>query len=891
MPTVRGTDPAVEEHFLGALYRGGELLASGKIIEAREHLEKAHELEPKNEKAQNLLGLTYFKLGLFDLAAQVYGQLVQENPADPTLRVNLGLVHLKTSDLERSIREFETATDLEPGHKKAHNYLGLALAQRGDYQRAREHFLLAGSEQMAEKMERAVQLRSSPSITIDLSPASERAPTATDRPLPPLASPLATEPPPTPPELPAVQERGETLEASPDAPSRLAHASSEAAALPAPSSTETPALLTHAPTEAPPAVLPPTSAETPADLASAPSEALAVLAPAPAEPPVDLSPTSVEPPVVLERAPAEAPAVPVPTSAEAPAPLVPSSTETPAALAPAPAEAPSGESAVPSEAPSTASPITSLASDWGDHVPETSAAMALPEFVIEEVPEVQGPEPFQFTGDEPAASRSMDDAHLIPVDDALEPVDVHMEHLPPDGAPIPSLGAEVGRRSSPLPTAPEGSMWMTEHLADIPLQPEPRPAASSDSGPVWSPAPWVDAAPPGPAEPHWEPPPEGVSWSNEAPTDLGALGTSEPAAGALAGASGSGTFEPEAGDTAPMGARWDSEATPVPSSAAPWSSRETPVVPPVGPPDGSTPRGDGASPEGPALTPEAIAEAVARDAPSHWTEPGLAPSETPTPPEGPSDDSHWVMKPVSAVLANTTRQRAPVTETWVPRAAPAPSPGFSAMPSQRLAELGDPSSWAHESTDDPFQLGPAGLAVTVGGEMLLRMAGLVAMMGSLQVRPEPRRRRGRPTAEPFGEGPWQLHRVSGHGVVYIEGTSGFHSLDLSDQGAASVDDDGAYLREELVFAFEESVAFDNGRLTDELGQCLELVHLAGHGRVLLRLDGGLKAMPVPPGTPTLVPVSRLVGWFGRVTPRLVALGGQGAVELTGDGFALLLTPG
>ena len=35
----------------------------------------------------------------FDRAAEVYELLVRENPADPTLRVNLGLVYLKTNQL------------------------------------------------------------------------------------------------------------------------------------------------------------------------------------------------------------------------------------------------------------------------------------------------------------------------------------------------------------------------------------------------------------------------------------------------------------------------------------------------------------------------------------------------------------------------------------------------------------------------------------------------------------------------------------------------------------------------------------------------------------------------------------------------------------------------
>ncbi|MBN8228237.1 tetratricopeptide repeat protein [Corallococcus macrosporus] len=145
-----------EEEFQQQLHRGAELLGAGKVTEAKDFLERAHQLQPRHEKAQNLLGLSYFKLGLFDRAADLYEMLVRDNPVDPTLRVNLGLVYLKTNALQRAAREFETATDLAPDHKKAHNYLGLTFAQMGEYGRAREHFLLSGSDAMAEKMSRAI---------------------------------------------------------------------------------------------------------------------------------------------------------------------------------------------------------------------------------------------------------------------------------------------------------------------------------------------------------------------------------------------------------------------------------------------------------------------------------------------------------------------------------------------------------------------------------------------------------------------------------------------------------------------------------------------------------------------------------------------------------------
>ncbi|QAT86151.1 hypothetical protein EJ065_4603 [Corallococcus coralloides] len=155
---TKGTKPPgpADEEFQQQLQRGSELLGAGKVTEAKDFLERAHQLQPRHEKAQNLLGLTYFKLGLFDRAADLYEMLVRDNPVDPTLRVNLGLVYLKTNALQRAAREFETATDLAPDHKKAHNYLGLTFAQMGEYGRAREHFLLSGSDAMAEKMSRAI---------------------------------------------------------------------------------------------------------------------------------------------------------------------------------------------------------------------------------------------------------------------------------------------------------------------------------------------------------------------------------------------------------------------------------------------------------------------------------------------------------------------------------------------------------------------------------------------------------------------------------------------------------------------------------------------------------------------------------------------------------------
>ncbi len=211
--------------------------------------------------------------------------------------------------------------------------------------------------------------------------------------------------------------------------------------------------------------------------------------------------------------------------------------------------------------------------------------------------------------------------------------------------------------------------------------------------------------------------------------------------------------------------------------------------------------------------------------------------------------------------------------------ASAPRPGFAPVEVPRLVDLGPTLDYGQASKVGPFHVGEEGLALSVEGELLSRLSGMVAVVGTVEVQPERRRFRGRPSEEPFGEGGEQMQRLTGQGVVYLEPSgAAFQAIDL--------DDEGVYLREERIFAFEEDVAFENGKLTGE-NVSVPLVHLKGHGRVLLKLDGPLKAIAVPPGSPLKVPLARLVGWYGHVSPRVIGFVGRPALELTGDGYALL----
>ncbi len=166
-PRTRATDRAIfdeddsdladNQEFDRALSAGNEALSQGNPADARIALEKALRYKPRNQRARNLLGLSLFKLGELPRAEEIYRSLIEDHPGDPTLRVNLGLVFLKQNASPDAVRCFETALDLAPDHQKAQNYLGLALAQKGELARAREWFLKAGNDAMADRMAQALQ--------------------------------------------------------------------------------------------------------------------------------------------------------------------------------------------------------------------------------------------------------------------------------------------------------------------------------------------------------------------------------------------------------------------------------------------------------------------------------------------------------------------------------------------------------------------------------------------------------------------------------------------------------------------------------------------------------------------------------------------------------------
>ena len=210
-------DLSVREEFQLHLSRGREALEANNLVEAKEELESALDLEPGSEQAQNLLAMVFFKLEEYSRAIRMFRSLVAKNPKVTSLHVNLGLAYLKKEDYRRAVDSLKKVIELDPNHKGARNYLGLAYSKLGEYRNAKEEFEQAGAVKMAKKMEELLRqqapekpkpekdqetiqteqriLESQPNEVVDLPEDIER--------VKPLEPPPAPPPPPEPEPEPA----------------------------------------------------------------------------------------------------------------------------------------------------------------------------------------------------------------------------------------------------------------------------------------------------------------------------------------------------------------------------------------------------------------------------------------------------------------------------------------------------------------------------------------------------------------------------------------------------------------------------------------------------------------------------------------------------------------
>ena len=145
------------EDFLFHLYRGSELLQDNCVSEAKEELELALRVQPQDVEGQGLLGVVYFRLGLYPRAQGIYEEIIRARPEEVSPRVNLALCYLKTGQSQAARECLEEVTARVPDHVRAWGYLGLVHERLADFEKARAAFERAGQPHLVRRMQHLIE--------------------------------------------------------------------------------------------------------------------------------------------------------------------------------------------------------------------------------------------------------------------------------------------------------------------------------------------------------------------------------------------------------------------------------------------------------------------------------------------------------------------------------------------------------------------------------------------------------------------------------------------------------------------------------------------------------------------------------------------------------------
>ena len=102
-------------------------------------MNKALELEPGNKDAIKYVALSYSMLGDSDKAMDSYNAALKDNPENPDLYFNRGLLHYKAESYEDAVVDFKKVTELNPEDGTAKMHLGTSYMYIGEkFQKERQ---------------------------------------------------------------------------------------------------------------------------------------------------------------------------------------------------------------------------------------------------------------------------------------------------------------------------------------------------------------------------------------------------------------------------------------------------------------------------------------------------------------------------------------------------------------------------------------------------------------------------------------------------------------------------------------------------------------------------------------------------------------------------------
>ena len=90
--------------------------------DAKTFLIKSFELE-RNPEVKNLLGLTYFELGEYSQAKNIFQNILKDKPLNPYIMINIAKCDVKLGDNDAALEILEKVTENFPDNEEAHEMI------------------------------------------------------------------------------------------------------------------------------------------------------------------------------------------------------------------------------------------------------------------------------------------------------------------------------------------------------------------------------------------------------------------------------------------------------------------------------------------------------------------------------------------------------------------------------------------------------------------------------------------------------------------------------------------------------------------------------------------------------------------------------------------------
>ncbi len=237
-----------------------------------------------------------------------------------------------------------------------------------------------------------------------------------------------------------------------------------------------------------------------------------------------------------------------------------------------------------------------------------------------------------------------------------------------------------------------------------------------------------------------------------------------------------------------------------------------------------------------------------------------------------------VRTPAREAKSNVEHIKLDVGKEGLMEASPIKKPIFT-VPKEKLAVKQEPYSTfklgltQKDTGFDAHNL----LNVYFTGGTYSRVGGLIAAEGKHEFSPARRRHKGKFVDQQLGGNSDPVMKITGEGTLLLSsGEKRILILKL-------MPNETLYVKEDALFSFQSTISWENGKINIGPKESIDLVQLSGQGGVALVSEKTPVIHEISEGKPRKVKKDAVVGWHGRLTPRIVAETRDGEGK-TGDRY-------